>query len=84
MQTVLTLSLFCAKQVIRNGPTKLNDLFWAVLDSGLQVGGLDEKCVLSGYLSRSKFLNYRRADHCWHIDIDEYEIAQQKAQDFNE
>lgn len=50
--------------IIQNAAKRveMNELFPAVLEAGIEIGGTDEKSVLAGYLSRDKRLNFVRGE----------------------
>jgi hypothetical protein len=54
---------FCI-DLIRNAGRrmKMNEIFPAVIKSGINIGGTDEKSVLAGYLSRDKRVDFERED----------------------
>lgn len=59
------LSNYCLAKIREAGRrVPISDLFAAILDEGLDVGGRDEKSVLAGYLSRDPRINYKR-DEGW-------------------
>lgn len=41
---------------------RIDELFKSILDAGLEVGGVDEKSNLAGYLSRDPRVNYVKPD----------------------
>lgn len=52
---------FCI-EIIKSADRRveMHELFPAVLEAGIEIGGTDEKSVLAGYLSRDKRLNFVR------------------------
>jgi hypothetical protein len=54
---------FCIEIIQTAGRrVEMGDLFPAVLEAGIEIGGTDEKSVLAGYLSRDKRLNFVRRE----------------------
>lgn len=54
---------FCIELIQRaKRRVEMNELFPAVLDAGIEIGGTDEKSVLAGYLSRDKRVNFVRGE----------------------